>query len=234
MGISSGKFYDAKKTRAYCDSLKGVVDDYRNKATTTHNAYNAFHSGVFFMGYLADQMKNFIKNGAGGALNEVTDIHDQMVSDQNFLIERFETMVDPSSIARIENDTMELIDKDFKGYFSSFTPIAQDVERIVNSLNAEFGGYDHFPQPDSKGAISAFKVMCGGDGVSGFLQECLRKFLDFDFTVNSYLKGRDTPDHTTDLDDRFKNTTEALGAVTGEGEDIAGKFYVTKVATHLD
>ena len=127
MGIASGKFYDAKKTRAYCDSLKELVGDYRTKATVTHNAYNAFYSGVFFMGYLANQMKNFVKNGAGGALNEVTDIHDQMVSDQNFLIDRFETMVDPSPIARIENDTMEQIDRDFKGYFTAFTPIAQDV-----------------------------------------------------------------------------------------------------------
>ena len=229
--LSAGKYYDAKKTKTYCDSLKTIVDDYGVKAKTTHLAYNSFFSGTFFMGYLANAMKNFVKNGAGKALNEVTDIHNQMIFDQNYLMESFESMVDSSPIARIENDTMELIDKDFKGYFSTFNPIAQEVARLVNALNAEFGGYDHFPQPDSETAISAFKVMCGGDGEAGFLKTCLDNFLEFDYTVNNYLKGRDTADHADDLYARFGNTSEALSAITGEGEEVSGKYEVSRVGT---
>ena len=202
MGLNKGKYYDAKLTRQLCDGMSESSVKYKEFADDTHRAYDDFDKNELFHGTAATALKTFMVGGTGKILTEITDIHKQMVEDQTLLISSFEAMVDPSPTARIEYDTLDIINTDFKGYSNTFTGIASDVDSIVSSLNAEFCSYDHFPKPDSKSAINGFATMCGGEGSGGFIKECQNKLISFDSEVTTYLKGRDTKDRAIEIGDR--------------------------------
>ena len=114
MGFHKGKFYDAKKTRMFCDEMKKAVKEYGDYALAVHTAYDDFDENVEFNGKTATALKKLVLHGTGNVLTELTDIHAQMVDDQTYLITSFESMVDSAQNARIEYDTLDVIDRDFK------------------------------------------------------------------------------------------------------------------------
>ncbi len=212
MGRNSGKFYDAEQTKNYCGALEQAKDDYLAKAGEVHTANANFAANELFKGLTAINMKDFIKSGTGTLLKDVTDMHQQMVEAQNKLINDFEQMVDSSSKAHIEFDTLEEIDGDFKKFYNTFVPITEKVEKIVNDLNNEFSDYGPFPQPDSKSAISEFEFICGGESVDGgYFKSCQKKLVNYDSAMVSYLKSRPTMDLKTNIDQRISRTTYTLG-----------------------
>lgn len=202
---------------------------YQGFADDIHSTYNDFNKNDLFHGTAATALKLFVVGGTGRMLTEITDIHKQMLHDQEYLITSFETMVDASPVARIEYDTLDVINTDFKGYSSIFNGIAGEVEIIVRNLNNEFGGYDSFPQPKSKDAKAGFITMCGGEGSGGFLKACQDKFLSFDHEVTTYLKGRDTTDHCDNIDSRITNSAGVM-AGSDEYQHQSDKYKALKTA----
>ncbi len=231
MGKNSGKFYDARLTKDYCDALKNAATNYSTYADKVHAANEDFFTNEFFKGTTANSMKNFIKNGTGTVLKEVTDLHKQMVDDQTYMITSFENMVDSSANARIEFDTLGKIDKDFKKYYHALVPITKTVKNIVEKLNSEFGEYGNFPQPNNKAAISGFEFLCGGEAEdAGYFKDCQKKLVAFDAALVSYLKGRDTIDRKNSIDTRLSSTKGTFNSFKTY-EMTRGDFETGKVST---
>jgi hypothetical protein len=215
LSISKGKFFDARKTRDYCDRMKAASEKYWGLADITSGKYDAFNENPLFRGITATALKGFINNRMGGMLKQVVSLQDQMIKDQEYLISNFELMVDSHKDARIENDTLEMINADFKGYYFEFDGYANEVKKLVNDLNSEFGHYAYFPQPDSDSARTQFWQICGAeDDEAGYFRSCQKKFEAFDQAIYTYLKGRDTVERKTDLDTRISKTTDQLTAYT--------------------
>ena len=208
MGINSGKFYDAKLMRRHYDAIKNATRKYDDKADATRAAYNEFYNNEMFRGVTADGLKRLIRDGAGKMLNDVTALHAQMVADEEYMMESFAGIVDSSSSARIEYDTLEKINEDFKGYCRRFNDNAKAVRDLVDGLNSEFGNYAYFEQPNSKNAIENFNRICGGEaGTTGFFKECQNKLVEYDENMKRYLKNRDTMDRCIDVQKRVDETS---------------------------
>ena len=159
MGINRGKFFDARLTAEYFDGMRNSVMKYSNGASDAHMSFAMFKNEPTFQGITATATKEFIHGAVGSMLTEITDVKDQMIRNQNYIMESFETMVDPSRNARIEFDTLEKINTDFKGFYRSFTDHANEVENLVNGLNSEFGSYAHFDKPNKSSAMSGFVMV---------------------------------------------------------------------------
>lgn len=233
MGRNDGKYYYAEEVQNYCDYMKQSATNYRGYADVVHTSHDDFYNNELFNGETADKMKLFLKGGTGQMLVDLTDIHQQMVDDQTYMINQFETMVDPAKYARIEYTTLELINSDFRGYYSIYARDARDVRQIVTDLNNDFGHYKYFPQPDSNTGKTRFEFICGGEAIdAGYFKSCQQKFVAFDNDVYLYLKGRDTVDRKINLDNRINNTTATLLSYKpgefGESKgfmDIIGEAY---------
>ena len=194
MGINSGKFFDAELSREYYETLKNEKSLYDGKADVTRSSQNEFDANELFLGASARAMKMFIKSGTGKMLNDVTDMYSQMLSDQEYIMGTFEGLVDNSPNARMEYDTLETINKDFKGFYRRFDTLATKAHKTIENLNKEFGEEvpGGFPLPNSKKPLDSFIDICGGDDSSkGYFKECQNKLAFFDETIKSYIKGRD-------------------------------------------
>ena len=217
MGINRGKFFDAKLTAEYFDGMNSSVMKYNNDASDAHMAFAAFKDEPSFQGRTATATKAFIHGAVGNMLTEISEVKDTMVKHQNHIMESFETMVDSSRSARIEFDTLEKINVDFKGYYRAFVNHAKDVEGLVNGLNSEFGSYAYFEQPDRRSAEAGFETICGGESEgAGHFRRCQDKLVEFDEAMKSYLKGDDIVDRTISMDNRLQDAASIRGEFTPE------------------
>ena len=217
MGINRGKFFDAKLTAEYFDGMNSSVMKYNNDASDAHMAFAAFKDEPSFQGRTATATKAFIHGAVGNMLSEISEVKDTMVKHQNHIMESFETMVDSSRSARIEFDTLEKINVDFKGYYRAFVNHAKDVEGLVNGLNSEFGSYAYFEQPDRRSAEAGFETICGGESEgAGHFRRCQDKLVEFDEAMKSYLKGDDIVDRTISMDNRLQDAASIRGEFTPE------------------
>ena len=217
LGINRGKFFDAKLTAEYFDGMNSSVMKYNNDASDAHMAFAAFKDEPSFQGRTATATKAFIHGAVGNMLTEISEVKDTMVKHQNHIMESFETMVDSSRSARIEFDTLEKINADFKGYYRAFVNHAKDVEGLVNGLNSEFGSYAYFEQPDRRSAETGFETICGGESEgAGHFRRCQDKLVEFDEAMKSYLKGDDIVDRTISMDNRLQDAASIRGGFTPE------------------
>ncbi len=213
MGINNGKFYDAKHSLDYYDFLNNSKSKYDSSAEITRLAHNDFDNNPLFKGMTATALKRFIKFGSGKMLNDTTNMHDMMISDQRYLMNAFVRIVDSSPDARVEFDTLEKINNDFKCFYRRFSDIANETKGIMDRLNQEFGGEvsGGFPYPNSKCVLDSHIDMCGGDATDkGFFKECQNNLLEFDNEMKSYLRGRETPFNSADLNKRIKAVSDII------------------------
>ncbi|RKM63210.1 hypothetical protein D6856_03545 [Butyrivibrio sp. XB500-5] len=223
MGINSGKFFDAELSREYYETLKSEKSLYDGKAAVTRSSQNEFNANELFLGNTARAMKMFIKNGTGKMLNDVTDMYSQMLANQEYIMGTFECIVDNSPNARIEYDTLETINKDFKGFYRRFDTLATQAHETIKNLNKDFGEEvpGGFPQPNRKKPLDSFIDICGGDDPSkGYFKECQNKLTSFDDTIKFYLKGRETPFNSADLNKRIKASSGILRSYSHENPNL--------------
>lgn len=215
MGINKGKFYDARKTAAYFNKMKQSAKYYETRSKAVDNAYNFFAANGSYTGGLAATSKIFVKDGLGKILHETVNIHEYMTKIQDAVIEAFETMVDPALNARIEYDTLDLIDGDFKGYYNEYCDVAGEVKKTVDKIINEFSNYDSFEQPDSETAKNSFEVFCGGKVENaGYIKACQDKFVTFDSEVKAKLLTVDIPEHTDNISTRIQKAEPSLFSIT--------------------
>lgn len=213
MGINDGKFYDARQSAEYYAYLNASKKAYDGYADVTRTANNIFDANPFFTGKAAKAVKRFIKLGTGKMINDTTDMHDMMIKDQKYIMEAFERIVDASPNARIEYDTLEKINYDFKSFYRRFSELAVKTKKVMDNLNAEFGGEvpGGFPYPNSRPALDSFEDICGGDEPErGYFKECQNRLVEFDNVMNNYLKGRETPFNSADLNKRMKAVSDLM------------------------
>ena len=120
MGINDGKFYDARLSREYYEGLRKSRRDFDTNAELVRGAHDAFEANNFYTGESASAHKKFIKNCCGKMLDDDTTMMAEMIRHQEYLMSTFEAMVDASPNARIEIDTLEKINVDFKAFYSRF------------------------------------------------------------------------------------------------------------------
>ena len=130
--------------RDYCDKLKDEAAAFAEYASLHHVDINSYHTTEGFKGVTAREAKKFVKSGVGNMLKGVSYTQEQMEKAQTEAITMFEQMVDPAQNARIEYDTLELINNDFKEMYFIFRDSAARVKKIVDCLNEEFGSYAYF------------------------------------------------------------------------------------------
>ncbi|RKM57748.1 hypothetical protein D6856_13920 [Butyrivibrio sp. XB500-5] len=214
MGFHDGKFYDAKLSREYYEGLKKSRTDFDVNADLVRSANNAFDANTLYNGDTARAHKRFIKNGCGKMLNDETDMMAEMTSHQEYMMSAFEGMVDADPNARIEINTLDTINRDFKGFHGRFKELTEQTHKVVTDLNNEFGAeVGGFPYPNGPAALEPLTLLCGGeDPGKGYFKDCQNMLISYDETVHGYLKSKDIPFNTQDLNKRVKATKQIINA----------------------
>ena len=225
MGINNGKFFDAKLSGEYYNILNAAKTLYDKDADDVRNANDDFNSNERFTGLGAGGLKKFIKYGTGKIVDDQTNLYSNIIASQKQVMQAFSDKVDKAPNARMEYDTLEKINTDFKGYYGVYEENAKAVHEIVKALNEEFGDEIEggFPQPDSKTGRERYIHICGGeDPKAGYFKECQDKLVSFDAEMKGYLNSKNIPNVYDGIKRKVKATSSILGGYNYEAPKFDG------------
>lgn len=225
MGINNGKFFDAKLSGEYYNILNAAKTLYDKDADDVRNANDDFNSNERFTGLGAGGLKKFIKYGTGKIVDDQTNLYSNIIASQKQVMQAFSDKVDKAPNARMEYDTLEKINTDFKGYYDVYEENAKAVHEIVKALNEEFGDEIEggFPQPDSKTGRERYIHICGGeDPKAGYFKECQDKLVSFDAEMKGYLNSKNIPNVYDGIKRKVKATSSILGGYNYEAPKFDG------------
>ena len=144
MGVDSGKFYDAFKTRTYCEGINDEFDAYSQAAGVQTDTFSDFASNTEWRGEDAVLGKNLVGNAENGNLSEILAIQNDLKNIQANCIDKFSYEVDGAPNALIKFDVLKRIDRDFQNLYMDFNCLGHEVETISDELNAKFSKYGSF------------------------------------------------------------------------------------------
>ena len=182
-----GRFYDAEKTNDYFKQLDREFDRYAGQAEMLKLVYHVFATSDDEVGKQADVTKELLGTGEAGMVNQMVEIHRQISDAGAHIRESFESDVDASPNALVEEDTLTQIEDSFKGFYKTYDDLGTQIEDIATILQSRFGEYATFERPDFEAGRDAFVDFCGGNLNGGYLQDCIERLEQFDMRGISYL-----------------------------------------------
>lgn len=182
-----GRFYDAEKTNDYFKQLDREFDRYAGQAEMLNLVYHVFATSDDEVGKQADVTKELLGTGEAGMVNQMVEIHRQISDAGAHIRESFESDVDASPNALVEEDTLTQIEDSFKGFYKTYDDLGTQIEDIATILQSRFGEYATFERPDFEAGRDAFVDFCGGNLNGGYLQDCMERLEQFDMRGISYL-----------------------------------------------
>ena len=214
MGVDSGKFYDAFKTRTYCEGINDEFDAYSQAAGVQTDTFSDFASNTEWRGEDAVLGKNLVGNAENGNLSEILAIQNDLKNIQANCIDKFSYEVDGAPNALIKFDVLKRIDRDFQNLYMDFNCLGHEVETISDELNAKFSKYGSFTKPDFETGRNAFRDICGGDiEGTGFLSECMIKLTKYDSGTTEIIKESGILKHIQELSDRISKSDKAIAVM---------------------
>ena len=172
-----GKKYDSEKVHEFIDKIEEATGQYKQKAGLLGNAYDRYVENDTHVGLAADASKKFLSDKQTGFHMDQIDIHRKLVRLYFDIDELFESIVDPSALARIDTDVLEEIKDTFQKYKIPFDTKSVEIEEKARELQSKYGQYGSFTQPSYHWARSVCNDFCG-DGE--FLDRVVKSFEEFD------------------------------------------------------
>lgn len=162
------KKFDAEKFDRFIDDLGHDFDRYSGDAKALENGYGKYYHNRTYVGKAANASKEFIDR------KQFEDFHVESKNVQNELFNRclgvksmFESQVDPSPKARIDNETLEQIKREYRGYADKLEYEGYDIECIAREIESEFGEFGNVTQPNFRSAVESYDEFCGTGGFFG-------------------------------------------------------------------
>ena len=215
------KRYDAEKVSAFIDDLAQDIDEYTAKARVLVSGYGKYYHNETFAGSAADSSKEFIANG------QMDKLHVQNHNIQKELYKTcldvkgaFESMVDPSSKARIDREVLRQIEKDHKNRKEELDMVGYEIEFKVRETISEFSDLTDFEYFDANPVREIYDEFCGN---GGFVEKCIRKLEWFDEHAKTIMDQAAIEDKSELLQNNIRNIAGALDAMKVYNPSISKK-----------
>lgn len=235
-----GKFYDAAKTRTYCDGINDEFDTYSQAAGVQNDTFSDFSANTEWRGEDAVAGKELIGNFEAGNLSSILTLQADVKNLQGNIIDKFSYEVDSASDALVKYDILKRINRDFQNLYMDYDNLGRIVETMADELNAKFGRYGSFFKPDFMTGRNSFRDICGaGNDDAGFFKECMNRLSKYDAETTAMIQESGILEKIQDLAELIDNSSNAiavmpLSAKTDIDTSIVSGISLSSVACALD
>ncbi|MCF0168630.1 MAG: hypothetical protein HUJ93_08350, partial [Bacteroidales bacterium] len=128
----------------------------------------------------AEAAKSLAENEEHQLIQKICDLQDEMTELQDDIQEMFYYDVDKHPAAVLETGVLAEVQTECSRFWADYEAAISDVESIAKEL-AAYSHYYTFPDMDFSRTRESFDILCGcGETNEGFINQCLKKLLDFD------------------------------------------------------
>ncbi|SDB56835.1 hypothetical protein SAMN02910298_02930 [Pseudobutyrivibrio sp. YE44] len=181
MEKQNGKFFDVSKTREYFGKLSDQYTDFASAAGVHKDSIWDMINTNSWRGTDAETAKNLLKTNKITLVDALTDLHMETLEIGQLILDKFAAEVDDALDARIDYDTLEKINLDYKNLYANSTSVFDSSVEQATSCQQRFSRYGDIRIPDYSVTKDALIDICGGDDdEGGFIFACMKKLEKFD------------------------------------------------------
>ncbi|SDB57054.1 hypothetical protein SAMN02910298_02943 [Pseudobutyrivibrio sp. YE44] len=181
MEKQNGKFFDVSKTREYFGKLSDQYTDFASAAGVHKDSIWDMINTNSWRGTDAETAKNLLKTNKITLVDALTDLHMETLEIGQLILDKFAAEVDDALDARIDYNTLEKINLDYKNLYANSTSVFDSSVEQATSCQQRFSRYGDIRIPDYSVTKDALIDICGGDDdEGGFIFACMKKLEKFD------------------------------------------------------
>ena len=174
--MQASKKYESKKVIEYIDELSLGNSRYEQKMNALEGCFDAYVGNDTYSGSAAEASKKFIDISERRLLKETYELNNELLDLYEHSQESFSRNVDSDIDAKIDTDTIDLIQRDFQRYYEPLNEHGRNIERKASELSMKYGKYGNITCPSYDGARKSFTKFCGGNELgTGYLFDSAMK-----------------------------------------------------------
>ncbi|WP_176761874.1 hypothetical protein [Pseudobutyrivibrio sp. YE44] len=133
----------------------------------------------------ADAAKDLLANEQVPLLDKIIAIQKDAMEFAEHSLRMFEIYFEDNSYdLRINYDSLEKINNDFKELYFETVDIFDSLEEIASRCQQKYSKYGNIRTPDFSGCRNAMIDLCGGeDDEAGYIYNCMQRFIEYDDAV---------------------------------------------------
>ena len=186
------------------ENLETAFSDYSDKADIFISNCKRFQNNDTFTGEKATVIKNLVGNDEVGIVNAQKDMQAKALAMYKHAVESFADKVDSAPNARLDFDTLDMVESDLKAIYSDVDTTCAEIETIAKEMHAKYGHLGHITVPDANPLRESLEELCGGyNPEAGFYHDLKQKIIDWDEEECAYIGSQL-------LDDGIERVTNSI------------------------
>ena len=170
------------------ENLETAFSDYSDKADIFISNCKRFQNNDTFTGEKATVIKNLVGNDEVGIVNAQKDMQAKALAMYKHAVESFADKVDSAPNARLDFDTLDMVESDLKAIYSDVDTTCAEIETIAKEMHAKYGHLGHITVPDANPLRESLEELCGGyNPEAGFYHDLKQKIIDWDEEECAYI-----------------------------------------------
>lgn len=179
--VGKSKEYDSEIVASFMSDLFLEHKKYQNRMLQLECEFERYEANDTHRGKAAEASKEYIREGEKRFQYEILDANSMLLHLYDHMRDMFSSIVDSHPRAKIKTNVLLEIERHYKNYYHDVKESGDDIETRARAIESKFGKYGKVTIPDFEPSKMAYKKFCGGDSEnSGYLYECIDKFVRFD------------------------------------------------------
>ncbi|MBE5904179.1 MAG: hypothetical protein E7275_07810 [Pseudobutyrivibrio sp.] len=205
------KYFDAKEVEQFVDFFEDEIKKYGLRADCLEYHLSRFVDNQEHKGEDAEVAKLLVKDKEIGFLNEIRMLNKKLNKLYLHSKEEFHRKVDSAPDAKIDVETLRIVEKDFKRFSKVHSEHGGRIEQIADTVQNQYGHLLTFTQPTFNHGREYFYELCGGNySNAGLISNTITRFLKYDEEEREFIKASGYEEEVDDLNNRIIKTSRAL------------------------
>lgn len=228
--VGKSKEYDSEIVASFMSDLFQEHKKYQNRMLQLECEFERYETNDTHRGKAAEASKAYIREGEKRFQYEILDANSMLLHLYDHMHDMFSSKVDSHPRAKIKTNVLLEIERHYKNYYHDVKESGDDIETRARAIESKFGKYGKVTIPDFEPSKMAYKKFCGGDSENtGYLYECIDKFVRFDRDECEYAESMQLPEKIDELDTRLTVSSNALSMM--HAVFFGMKHYSTNLAS---
>ena len=219
--------YDAEKINEFNEDLEGTIDRYRTNAAYFTLSCEKYGANSTHVGKAAEASKQFMMTKQMQFMLDVVKIQKKMAQKYFDAENYFKEKVDASQSARLDTDVLRKENDYFQIQKDLLENQSFAIEYKAREVVEKFGEFNRNAIPPNYGkARRGYEELCGG---GGFIDDCIRKFEEYDDIVLDNINQSEIQGDIADLITRIQNTMNALSLMQVQAQPMDIQTFMIAV-----
>ena len=203
----SNIYFSVEDTKTAISDLKYLFSNYKVNKEELVSVYNRYRTNDTHKGDDATAAKDYINTVEMGFLESMGIIKQKFLKMHEHSLESFAEKVDAHPNARIDTDTLDMVQEDLCEFFGKLDDYCTEFDDIATDLQNRYGHMWTFKHPCTTAARDSLADICGGyDKNAGFISKVRRKLVEFEKDEVEYIDSLLLEEDIDDLQFKMVNT----------------------------